>query len=82
MDLGQYLASFSSTRSLVLLYLVEDVFSRKVTDAEVHEIESGEFAAILIQRTVVREYCYCQPLVLHADNDSTVKSQTLQKRLT
>ena len=64
------------------LYLVEDVFSRKITGAEVHETESGELAAALMQRTVLREHCYRQPLVLHADNGAAMKSQTLQVKLT
>ena len=64
------------------LYLVEDVFSRKITGAEVHELESGELAAALMQRTVLRERCYRQPLVLHADNGAAMKSQTLQVKLT
>ncbi len=63
------------------LYLVEDVFSRKITGAEVHETESGELAAALMQRTVLRERCYRQPLVLHADNGAAMKSQTLQVKL-
>lgn len=64
------------------LYLVEDVFSRKITGAEVHETESGEQAAVLMQRTVLRERCYRQPLVLHADNGAAMKLQTLQIKLT
>lgn len=64
------------------LYLIEDVFSRKITGAEVHEVESGELAAELVQRTVLREQCYGQPLVLHADNGAAMKSQTLQVKLT
>ncbi|VEG87698.1 putative transposase [Yersinia pseudotuberculosis] len=63
------------------LYLMEDVFSRKITGAEVHETESGELAAALMQRTVLRERCYRQPLVLHADNGAAMKSQTLQVKL-
>ncbi|HAU3362261.1 TPA: IS3 family transposase, partial [Salmonella enterica subsp. salamae] len=63
------------------LYLVEDVFSRKITGAEVYETESGEQAADLMQRTVLRERCYRQPLVLHADNGAAMKSQTLQAKL-
>lgn len=63
------------------LYLVEDVFSRKIVGAEVHETESGEQAAALMQRTVLRERCYRQPLVLHADNGAAMKSQTLQVKL-
>ncbi len=63
------------------LYLMEDVFSRKITGAEVHETESGELAAALMQRTVLRERCYRQPQVLHADNGAAMKSQTLQVKL-
>ncbi|WP_196303919.1 helix-turn-helix domain-containing protein, partial [Yersinia pseudotuberculosis] len=46
------------------LYLVEDVFNRKIIGAEVHEAESGELAAALMQCTVLRERSYRQPLVL------------------
>lgn len=63
------------------LYLIEDVFSRKITGAEVYEVESGELAADLIQRTVLRERCYRQPLILHTDNGAAMKSQTLQAKL-
>jgi putative transposase len=63
------------------LYLVEDVFIRKITGAKNHETESGELAAALMQRTVLREHCYRQPLVLHADNGAAMKSQTLQLKL-
>lgn len=63
------------------LYLVEDVFSRKITGAEVHENESGEQAAALMQRTVLSERCWRHPLVLHADNGAAMKSQTLQVKL-
>ena len=64
------------------LYRVEEVFSRKITGAEVHETERGELAAVLMQRTVRRERCYRQPLVLHADNGAAMRSQTLQVKLT
>ncbi|AOA57108.1 IS3 family transposase [Acinetobacter larvae] len=64
------------------LYLIEDIFSRKITGAEVHEVESGELAAELVHRTVLREQCYRQPLILHADNGAAMKSQTLQVKLT
>lgn len=64
------------------LYLVEDVFSRKITGAKVHEVVSGEQSAALTQRTVLREHCYRQPLVLHADNGAARKSQALQAKLT
>jgi putative transposase len=63
------------------LYLVEDVYSRKGVGWEVHLQESGEDAAELIQRTIIREQCFLTPLVLHADNGAPMKSQTLQAKL-
>ena len=63
------------------LYLVEDIFSRKGVGWEVHEQESGEQAAALIQRTVMAEQCFGQPLVLHSDNGAPMKSATLLAKL-
>lgn len=63
------------------LYLVEDIYSRKGVGWEVHDRESGEDAATLIQRAVMREQCFRKPLVLHADNGAPMKSQTLQAKL-
>lgn len=63
------------------LYLIEDLYSRKIMGYAVHESEIGEQAAALIQRCVLRERCYRQPLVLHADNGAAMKSQTLQAKL-
>ncbi|MGQ5287931.1 IS3 family transposase [Pectobacterium actinidiae] len=63
------------------LYMIIDLYSRKTTGYEVHETESGEQAAALMQRSVMREGCWRQPLVLHADNGAAMKSQTLQMKL-
>lgn len=63
------------------LYLIVDIFSRKIVGWEVHDRESGEEAAVLIQRTVIAERCFRKPLVLHADNGSPMKSQTMQAKL-
>ena len=63
------------------LYMILDLYSGKVTVYEVHETESGKQAAALIQRSVIREGCWRQPLVLHADNGAAMKSQTLQMKL-
>lgn len=38
-----------------------------------YETESGEQAAALIQRTVLREGCWQNPPVLHADNGAAMK---------
>lgn len=63
------------------LYLIEDVFSRKIVGYEVHLVESGEHAAELMNRTVLSERCWQEPLVLHADNGAPMKSQVLQVKL-
>ena len=59
------------------LYQIEDIYSRKGVDWEVHEQESGEHAATLLQRSVIREQCWKQPLVLHSDNGAPMKSVML-----
>ena len=63
------------------LYLVEDIFSRKIVSWEVYEQESGEYAARVIERGVFREKCLKNPLVLHSDNGSPMKSHTLMAKL-
>lgn len=63
------------------LYLIEDIYSRKIVGWEVHARETGELAAALVQRAVMAEKCFRQPLVLHADNGSAMKSQTLRVKL-
>jgi putative transposase len=36
------------------LYLIEDIYSRKFLGREIHEKENSEFAAVLMQRTVMK----------------------------
>ena len=63
------------------LYLIVDIYSRKIVGWEVHGHEGGEEAADLIQKTVLREQCFKKTLVLHSDNGSPMKSQTMQMKL-
>jgi putative transposase len=63
------------------LYLVEDLFSRYGVMWEVHERESGELAAELIQKALWREKCLIHKPVLHSDNGSPMKSQTMRTKL-
>ncbi|MFM4717412.1 IS3 family transposase [Aeromonas veronii] len=63
------------------LYLIEDIYSRKGVGWEVHEQECGEHAAALLQRSVIREQCWKQPLVLHSDNGAPMKSVTLLTKM-
>ena len=60
------------------LYLIVDIFSRKIVGWEVHERESAELAAGLIRQTVLAEGCLMRPLVLHADNGSPMKGATMK----
>ena len=60
------------------LYLIMDIFSRKIVAWEVHERESAELAAALIRQAVLAEGCLTRPLVLHADNGSPMKGATMK----
>lgn len=63
------------------LYLVLDVYSRKIVAHEVHAEESGQHAAALIERAVLRERIAGQPLVIHQDNGSPMKASTFVAKL-
>ncbi len=63
------------------LYLILDVFSRKIVGWEIHEEESAENAAKLIRRTHLREEVHGQPLVLHSDNGSPMKGSSMLETL-
>jgi transposase InsO family protein len=63
------------------LYMFEDIYSRKIVGYEVHEKECGELAAQLVQRCMLREQCFDQPLVLHSDNGAPMKAQTMRAKL-
>ena len=59
------------------LYLILDVFSRKIVGWEIHEEESSEHASYLVTRTHRREAVGEQPMVLHSDNGSPMKGASL-----
>ena len=60
------------------LYLIVDIYSRKIVGWEVHDRESSEQASVLIRKAVLSEGCIGQPLVLHADNGSPMKGSTMK----
>ncbi len=60
------------------LYLIVDIFSRKIVGWAVHERETAELGAALIRQTVLAEDCIARPLVLHADNGSPMKGATMK----
>ncbi len=67
--------------SFFYLYLILDIFSRKIVGWEVHEVERAELAAGVIQRAVWAEACIARPKVLHADNGAPMKGATMKATL-
>ena len=66
------------------LYLVIDVWSRKVVAWDVAEREEAQIAADLVSRACLRERISKgrpQPLILHADNGNAMRAATLESRL-
>lgn len=64
------------------LYLIMDIYSRKIIAWEIHDAESGEMAKKLLERALLRENCWHNPPVLHSDNGAPMTSYTLKARLT
>jgi len=58
------------------LYLILDLFSRKVVGWEVWETEEAKFAETLVKKAVINEKIQGAPLVLHSDNGSPMKAAT------
>lgn len=63
------------------LYLIVDIYSCKIVGGEVHERESADLAARLIEKAVWAENYVSQPLVVHADNGSPMKGATMKVTL-
>lgn len=61
----------------LFLYLICDIYSRKIVGWEVHEKECSENAAALIRQAYIRERVGEKPLVLHSDNGSPMKGATM-----
>ena len=59
------------------LYMVIDVYSRKVVGWEVHKEESASLAAQLVQSAIHEERADARRLVLHADNGGPMKGSTM-----
>ena len=65
------------------LYLIMDVYSRKIVGWEVHETESADHAATLVRKACLAEQVQEDQVTLHSDNGSPMKGAvmlaTLQK---
>lgn len=63
------------------LYLVLDLYSRKIVGWEIYEEESSELSSVLIKKAYLREGVAGKPLVLHSDNGSPMKGASLMETL-
>ena len=59
------------------LYLVMDIYSRKIVGWEIHENETAENASLLIRKACLAEGVNEKGLVLHSDNGSPMKGATM-----
>jgi len=63
------------------LYLFEDLFSRKIVGWQVFDCESAEHAAELLQDICERQGIVAGQLLVHSDNGSPMKGQTMPNAL-
>jgi transposase InsO family protein len=63
------------------LYMIEDIYSRKIVGWEAHDRENGGHAARLLERSVWAEKSVKSQLVLHSDNGGPMKSIMLRAKL-
>jgi transposase InsO family protein len=61
------------------LYLILDLYSRKIVGFEVHDTDSADHAAHLARRAALAEGVHAMPVkpVLHGDNGATLKATTV-----
>jgi transposase InsO family protein len=59
------------------LYLILDIYSRKIVGWEVFDEESAEHAAYTFKKAYMRQSIAGKPLILHSDNGSPMKGATM-----
>ena len=59
------------------LYLILDVYSRKIVGWEVFDVESADHASEVFRKAHIREGVASDSLVLHSDNGSPMKGATM-----
>jgi len=62
------------------LYMIVDIYSRKIVGWEIHSLENSDLSANLIHKTVLSEGCIINPPVLHADNGGPQKGFTMKAK--
>lgn len=77
-----YLPYFPVQGMFLYLYMISDIFSRKIVAWEVWPVQSSENAAELVQRAAFAENLPFHPrLILHSDNGSPMKGFTFLAKL-
>lgn len=56
------------------LYLIVDIYSRKIIAYEVWDSENAQYAQYLIKKAVISEGIAGKPIVLHSDNGAPMKA--------
>jgi putative transposase len=59
------------------LYLIMDIYSRKIVGWEVHEREASELSSLLMQEALTQEGIDGKELVVHSDNGGPMKGATM-----
>ena len=59
------------------LYLIMDIYSRRIVCWEIHESESAAHESLLIRKTCLAEEVQADQLELHSDNGSPIKGATM-----
>ena len=63
------------------LYMIMDIFSRMIVGWAIHDKESQEYAAELIEMTCIMEGVSKNTLILHSDNGSPMRGSTMLAKL-
>lgn len=67
--------------SFYYLYLIMDVFSRKIVGWEVYDEEKSELAAELLEKAILKEGIAAKPPILHSDNGAPMKGFELREKM-
>ena len=59
------------------LYLIVDIWSRKIVGWDVHEKEDSQYASVLVRTAAMAEEVEPDTLVLHSDNGGPMKGATM-----
>ncbi|MEK7482921.1 MAG: IS3 family transposase [Planctomycetota bacterium] len=59
------------------LYLMVDIFSRKIVGWEVHVEENSELSSLLVEETLQKENAIGQVKLVHSDNGAPMKGATM-----